>query len=661
MRFLKIKLFFILVVTLIIQLSPPVYGQDENLDSLVTIVGQLPEDSIKVNHLNGLAKTIMYQFPDSSYRYAVEGLELADKLEYEMGIAALTKTLGIIAYMRGDFASALDQYLKSLNIFIVNHDSLNIAHLFNNIGILYDDQKNLDEARRYYGNALEIYKSINDFDGQATIYHNLGVLFIGDGKPDSAITFLTKTLLINRELKEVRLDALAFGNMGYAYMEVGANSYDTALTYFEYSLREFEKIGDVEGIANQHLNMGELLQKEGKYEESIVHLKKSESLSVKNDFKAFLVDDYKFLSKAHDEMGNHQLALNYFRLYKSISDSIFTDEKNEALIQLQAKTEHEIALTKLDIERELQEERLDTAKTQNYLLIAITGLALAVMLVSAYYFLNKHRVSIRLQEQNLENLNQKKEIEKQRKQVTQINKDLKEKNRSLKQLNKEKDYLMHVVAHDLKSPLNQMAGLVQVINFEPDSLTETQKGCLEKIETVSLRLSHMVDKILDIEAIEKKSYNMNFEEVDLREVISETIDEFEPIAKKKHIDLSSKTNGKISLVKLDRQHAMQVFSNLISNAIKFSPPHRNVRVILATEQDKIVTEIHDEGPGLTNEDKQKVFKEFQRLSAQPTGNEVSNGLGLSIVKKYVEAMNGKVWVESDYGHGAKFKVAFQKS
>ena len=107
-------------------------------------------------------------------------------------------------------------------------------------------------------------------------------------------------------------------------------------------------------------------------------------------------------------------------------------------------------------------------------------------------------------------------------------------------------------------------------------------------------------------------------------------------------------------------NATQVFENLISNAIKFSPPHKAVKVILAKDNGKARAEIIDEGPGLTEEDKKKVFGKFQRLSAKPTGGEHSTGLGLSIVKKYVEAMNGKVWCESEHGKGANFIVEFNR-
>ena len=83
-------------------------------------------------------------------------------------------------------------------------------------------------------------------------------------------------------------------------------------------------------------------------------------------------------------------------------------------------------------------------------------------------------------------------------------------------------------------------------------------------------------------------------------------------------------------------------------------------VTLAKDDGKARAEIKDEGPGLTEEDKKKIFGKFQRLSAKPTGGEQSTGLGLSIVKKYVEAMNGKVWCESEQGKGANFIVEFNR-
>ncbi len=658
MKIQNIFLSVIIGLLQIVQLSTPAFSQTEDLDSLISVLDELPEDTSRVRHLNGLAKTVLYNDPTESYGYVSEALTLSEKLNDYPGMADAYKTLGNLSYMWGNYTDALNNYVSSLDISRENNDLLNIANLYNNIGNLYEEQNNPNEARSYYQNALAIYRDINDFDGQATIFHNIGVMY-ADSYPDSAIVYIGKALQINIELQDERLDALAYGNLGYSYLNKG--EYDTARLYFENSLGSFTKLKDNEGISNQYLNLGELSQAEGKYKESVQYLNKSEKIATEHRLNSLLVDDFNFMSKAYQETGDFEKALSYHEKYKNLSDSIFTIEKDQALFQLQAKNEHEKTLEILNNENELQAERLRAAKLQNYLLIVMTGFALIVMLIASYYFMHRNRTNQQLKEQNKEILEQKQEIENQRKKVSDANEILKDKNLKLNKLNKEKNYLMHVVAHDLKSPLNQMAGLVKVIMLEDEILTDTQKSCLEKIETVSSRLSHMVDKILDIEAIEKKSYNMKFEELDLRDILGETINEFKPIAQNKDIQISSNMNGKISLVKLDRQHTVQIFSNLISNAIKFSPPHKEININIKSKNGEIITEIIDQGPGLTDKDKESVFQKFKKLSAQPTGDEESSGLGLSIVKNYVEAMNGKVWVESTFGKGANFKVSFQKA
>jgi signal transduction histidine kinase len=109
---------------------------------------------------------------------------------------------------------------------------------------------------------------------------------------------------------------------------------------------------------------------------------------------------------------------------------------------------------------------------------------------------------------------------------------------------------------------------------------------------------------------------------------------------------------------LDPSITVQVLENLVSNAVKYSPPGKNIFVRLKKQPSVARMEVQDEGPGLSAEDQKKLFGKFARLSAKPTGGEHSTGLGLSIVKKMVEAMNGKVWCESELGRGATFIVEF---
>jgi signal transduction histidine kinase len=109
---------------------------------------------------------------------------------------------------------------------------------------------------------------------------------------------------------------------------------------------------------------------------------------------------------------------------------------------------------------------------------------------------------------------------------------------------------------------------------------------------------------------------------------------------------------------VDDNRLHQVLENLISNAVKYSPHGKNIIIRLRQDERHVRCEIQDEGPGLSDSDKQKLFGKFTRLAAKPTGREHSTGLGLFIVKKLVELMNGAVWCESELGQGATFIVEF---
>ncbi|MFZ6002154.1 MAG: sensor histidine kinase, partial [Bacteroidota bacterium] len=110
----------------------------------------------------------------------------------------------------------------------------------------------------------------------------------------------------------------------------------------------------------------------------------------------------------------------------------------------------------------------------------------------------------------------------------------------------------------------------------------------------------------------------------------------------------------------DSLFLIQVFENLISNALKFSEKGKQVEVEISSSDSQVRVVVKDQGPGLTAEDQALLFKKFQRLSTHPTDGEKSTGLGLSIVKKYVELMGGRVWCESEQGHGASFIVEIPK-
>lgn len=231
------------------------------------------------------------------------------------------------------------------------------------------------------------------------------------------------------------------------------------------------------------------------------------------------------------------------------------------------------------------------------------------------------------------------------------------KNEELVSLNNEKNNLIGIVAHDLKSPLNQIGGLITLLKLTTELEGEPSEYVDTMSESVS-RLNAMIEKILDVEAIESKKLNLIIERVDLVEILDKLSQNYVHNAKEKDIKLVKAFEIESAYTFADASFVSQIYENLISNAIKFSPTNKKVTISLNEVEKKWRCEIKDEGPGISEEDQKKLFGKFQKLSAKPTGNETSTGLGLSIVKKYVDAMNGKIWCESKLGKGASFIVEF---
>ena len=211
--------------------------------------------------------------------------------------------------------------------------------------------------------------------------------------------------------------------------------------------------------------------------------------------------------------------------------------------------------------------------------------------------------------------------------------------------------------HDLKSPLNQIKGLVTIVKMSTDPSNTEALHCIDMIAKSATRLNELIAKILDVEAIESKKINLTLEKVNLSIVLKNLANRYIPSARQKQIEIFCSLEEDV-YVQVDKEYVEQVFENLLSNAVKFSPSFRNIYVNLSAKDGKVLGEIKDEGPGLSDDDKKKLFGKYQKLSARPTANETSTGLGLSIVKKFVEAMNGEIWCESTEGKGASFFVAF---
>jgi signal transduction histidine kinase len=233
-------------------------------------------------------------------------------------------------------------------------------------------------------------------------------------------------------------------------------------------------------------------------------------------------------------------------------------------------------------------------------------------------------------------------------------------NEKLAELNYEKNSLISIVSHDLSTPFATIQVWGYVLQADAGRLTDDQQKALNKILQASNHGDEMIRRILDVEKQHIGDHRMQLENFDLTIFAEEVVDSFRPVAARKEIHIHAEMPDKEVYLLSDKQLVARICENLLSNAIKYTPKGRNVWISISEEQDAISIKVRDEGVGIEKEELPFLFSKYSKISSQPTDGESSNGLGLSIVKRIVQELNGKIFCESEVGKGSLFTVVIRK-
>lgn len=231
---------------------------------------------------------------------------------------------------------------------------------------------------------------------------------------------------------------------------------------------------------------------------------------------------------------------------------------------------------------------------------------------------------------------------------------------ALKRMAEAKDQFLRIASHDLKNPLSLVLGAASTLpELTPVGAVMTAEvhNLLGKIHLRALEMRTIIEDFLDFQALSDGQIEATFEPASLDAIAREVVEANGDYAKSKDIDLTMDLEAEIPKARADRAKMGQVMQNLVGNAIKFSPPDTRVDVRARAENGRVVIEVCDSGPGLTQEDLKKTFARYARLSNKPTGNEKSSGLGLHICKQLMELQGGEIGVRNNPDKGATFWVS----
>ena len=217
------------------------------------------------------------------------------------------------------------------------------------------------------------------------------------------------------------------------------------------------------------------------------------------------------------------------------------------------------------------------------------------------------------------------------------------------------DFVSHV-SHELRTPLTAIKGAVDLVLREvAGPLTEKQVHYLTRVRSNTQHLAGLINDLLDLSKIESGKIEVKSSRVSLSSLVHEVVEALRPVAAEKVIALEATIREPSILVWADRDKIDQVLTNLIGNALKFTPVQGRVTVSTSRNgHESVQVSVSDTGPGVPPDEKEKIFAKFYRVPEINGGNSKGTGLGLAIAKALVELHGGRIWVESEEGRGSTF-------
>lgn len=598
----------------------------------------------KIDLLNNLAWELRGTDTLRALHHSQEAHTLAEEADYPKGKAYSLYYSGVALRYLARYDEALSALLKAYDLFYAIRDSFGQAGTLNWMGNVYLRMGNYSIALDYYLQSLQINEELGDTHQIAISLTNIGRVYYGLHNYSDSLVYhlrsLKLSMLMEEEEESLVEKAVIFWDISRAYCAM--ENYSNALQYCKRSIELNKITGNRRNLGASYYALGEIyLGMEDCYH-SLLNLLRA---------KAIFRDIGESYGEANVDI---QAGILYFR---------HIDNPEKTLYYLRAAIHAATQIKASEIEHNAHQILAEFYKRQN-------NYQEALYHFECFYAL-KLETTNKQTEQAISSLQQRHEIEKRQKEaeiyrlknvelanalyeVQTLNENLAQINIHLENLNQEKSDFISIVAHDLQNPLAGIAMTASLVKLCANTMLADQV-CqhMGKIEDTADRMKAIITNLLNIDAIESGRMQLVAEGLPIPELLHTVVAEHLSRARAKLIDLCY-TETPCAPVLVDKRAILQVLDNLVSNAVKYSPRKSTVWITTSYTNGDATIYIRDEGPGFTEEDKKRLFSKFAQLSAKPTGGEHSTGLGLSIVKKLIDAMGGMIECESTAGQGSTF-------
>ncbi|MFM9986960.1 MAG: ATP-binding protein [Flavobacteriales bacterium] len=676
------RIIYLTITGALLIFTSPALGQDTGtIPSYKDSLRQATNDSVRVEFLWRIGFNFSQSDPDSGVYYAQKSLELSQRINFQKGLGDSENILGFSLASAGEFDSANVHYANALKHFKSLNDPCNTTVVLGNWGWNYlnhhDDVKGLE----CFLEAEKLDRQCDSRGWKSTTYYNIGAAYNRMDEYEKAIAYFDQAIDIDVSKKDSV--KLAVSTLGKANALRGSGRLKEAEEFYKKAMRLNEQLGNEYPLAYVYENLGQLLFDMGDHVESVAYCRKALAIFKKLDrpddviYESLLLgtmlnesdrlveaeevltgvlpltylhdtpyerkEVYERLSGIYKKQGKTEIAFDYLSKFVALKDSLNEEDQKATLAELTTRFETEKKDQQLEVERanrDRETERAEKQTFQKYVFLtgAIVFALIALVLINRFQI--KKRTALALEEKN---------------RIIERERDRAERSEKLKQ-----QFLANM-SHEIRTPMNAINGLSRIL-LDKDHDPQTREY-LQAISHSGENMQVILNDILDLSKLEAGQFLIHPVAFDLRREAENVMRIFNERASEKGLALKLTIDPDLpEVIKADAARLSQIWSNLISNAIKFtSKGGVQLNLKRGEVENTLAVEVIDSGIGMPANELPHIFESFVQITSQNAGRTDGTGLGLTIARNLVERMGGKLEVKSAVGIGTEFHFAISFS
>lgn len=575
----------------------------------------------------------------SSAKYYDLALNINFRLRDSIGMAKCYNNLGLDYYNFGKYDEAYFYYTQSYNLSFAKKDSTSMAVALHNMAGVFKELGQYDRALDYLHHTQKISDAIKDYEGKAYNYDEIGDIYLRRGMYDSALSSLRISLDAARKLKMNPDDLETETLRKVAKTFLGKDDNSNALAYYDTAYAIYKKSDNDYGLAQVDLGRAKVFIKEKKFALALKLLESSVAIAQQTNSWSLEIECYENLASLYELQGDFKKSLGYYKQYKQLEDSLFSQGMQAKLLQDQVRFETASKEDQIKTLTRLEELSKDELKKQSLVRnILVVVVALTVILLFNVYRSGQRRIRIN-------------------RLLMEHQEEVKRRSKELEQLNEVKDKFFSIISHDLRSPMNALSAILDLMDndkIKPEEFKRLNKELRKQFDHTKT----LINNLLDWALLQMDKLKLQPEKFNLQKLVDENFKllgslHLKEINTANRISPETFAFGDMNMVNL-------VVRNLVLNGIKFTDNGGSIEVGAREEANELVVSVKDTGIGISPEIQKILFDKTAGYTTRGTANEKGTGLGLILCKEFVEKNGGRIWLESEVGKGSTFYFTVKK-